>query len=96
MKKSNQMIKTTIYNQELIHGFYENLNVDSDTIKNSYTMINPTNTCVYLNRTFGWRQINVRKIFPEVINVRYGQRQATFTDFNLDCVTRNKETIDIA
>ena len=59
-------------------------------------MINPTNTCVHLNRTFGWRQINVRKIFPEVINMGYGQRQTIFTDFNLDFVTRNKKTIDLA
>ena len=26
----------------------------------------------------------------------YGQRQTIFTDFNLDCVTQNKETIDLA
>ena len=32
-KKSNQMIKTTLYNQKLIHEKYENLKVDSDTIK---------------------------------------------------------------
>ena len=57
-------------------------------------MSNPTNTCVYLNRTFRWCQINVRKIFPEVMS--YGQRQTIFTDFNLDCVTQNKETIDLA
>ena len=59
-------------------------------------MINPTDTCVYLKRTLGWRQISVRKIFPEVINVSYEQRQTIFNDFNLDCVTRNKETIDLA
>ena len=65
--------------------------VDSGTIKNSYVMINPMNTCVYLNRTFGSRQINVRKTFPEVINTGYGQRQTIFTHFNLDCVIRNKK-----
>ena len=27
------MIKTTLYNQKLIHEKYENLKVDSDTIK---------------------------------------------------------------
>ena len=43
----------------------------------NYTMINPTNTSVYLNRTLGWRHINV-------INVSYGQRQTILTDFNLD------------
>ena len=86
------MIKTTLYNQKVIHEKYQNLKVDSDTIKNSYSMINSTNTCVY----FEWRQINVRKIFPEVIDVSYGQRQTIFIDFNLDCVTRNKETIDLA
>ena len=59
-------------------------------------MINPTNTSVYLNRAFGWRQINAREIFPVVINLNCGQRQTIFTDFNLDCVTRNKETIDLA
>ena len=57
-------------------------------------MSNPTNTCVYLNRTFRWCQINVRKIFPEVMS--YGQRQTIFTDFNLNWVTQNKETIDLA
>ena len=57
------MIKTTLYNQKLIHEKYKNLKVDSDTIENSCTMTNPKNTCVYLNRTFGWRQINVKKIF---------------------------------
>ena len=64
MKKSNQIIKTTIYNQELIHGFYENLKVDSDTIKNSYSMINPTNTCVYLKRSDGDRSMS-GKYFPK-------------------------------
>ena len=59
-------------------------------------MINSINTSVYLNRTFGWRQINVKKIFPKVINVSYGQRQTISTDSNLDCVARNKETIDLA
>ena len=59
-------------------------------------MINPTNTSVYLDRAFGWRLINVRKIFFEVINVSCGQRQTILTDFNLDCVSRNKETIDLA
>ena len=54
-------------------------------------MINPTNTCVHLNRTFEWRQIIVRKIFPEVIDMGYGKRQTIFTDFNPDCVTRNKK-----
>ena len=91
------MIKTTLYNQKLIHEQTENSKVDSDTVKkNNYTMINPTNTSVYLNRAFGWRQINAREIFPEVINVSCGQRQTIFTDFNLDRVTRNKETIDLA
>ena len=69
--------------------------MDSNTIKNNYTMFNPTNTSVYLDRAFGWRQINVREIFFEVINVSYGQRQTILTDFNLDCVSRNKETIDL-
>ena len=43
------MIKTTLYNQILIHEKYENFKVDSDTIKNkpSCTLINPTNTCVF-------------------------------------------------
>ena len=43
------MIKTTLYNQKLIHEKYGNLKVDSDTIKkkNSCTLINPTNTCVF-------------------------------------------------
>ena len=59
-------------------------------------MINPRNTRVYLNRTFRWQQINVRQVFPEVINVIYGKRETIFTDFNLDCVTRNKETINLA
>ena len=89
------MIKTTLYNQKLIHKKYENLKVDLDTIKNSYSMIDPTNTSVYLNKRFGWQHINVRKIVPEVINASYGQRQTIFTDFNFDCVTRNKETIDL-
>ena len=31
-KKSNQIIKTTLYNQKLIHEKYENLKADSDTI----------------------------------------------------------------
>ena len=59
-------------------------------------MINPMNTCVHLNRTFRWRQFNVRKIFPEVINMGYAQRQTIFTDFNLDFITKNKNTIDLA
>ena len=41
------MIKTTLYNQKLIHEKYKNLKVDSDTIENSCTMTNPKNTCVY-------------------------------------------------
>ena len=45
------MIKITLYNQKLIHQKYENLKVDSDTIKKkkkkSCTLINPTNTCVF-------------------------------------------------
>ena len=65
---------------------YENLQVDSSTIKNNYPMINPTHTSVYLYRMFRWRQINVRKIFPQVINVSCGQRQTIFTDFNLNCI----------
>ena len=32
-KKSIKMVKTTLYNQKLIHEKYENLKVDSDTIK---------------------------------------------------------------
>ena len=59
----------------------------------NFTMINPTNTSVYLNRMLGWQQINVRKIFPEVINVSYGQWQTIFTDFNLDQVTRDKKLL---
>ena len=65
-KKSNKKIKATLYSQKLI---YEHI-----LIMINYTMINPTNTSVYLNRTLGWRQINVRKIFHEVTNVSYGQR----------------------
>ena len=57
--------------------------------------MNPTNTGIYLNRTFGWQLINVRKIFPEDINMSYGQRNGSL-DFNLDCVTQNKETNDLA
>ena len=57
--------------------------------------MNPINTGIYLNRTFGWQLINVRKIFPEDINVSYGQRNGSL-DFNLDCVTQNKETNDLA
>ena len=71
-KKSNKMIKTTLYNHKLIH---KNMNIKGRfryDKKNIYTIINPTNTCVYLNRTFGWPKINVRKIFPEVTNVSYG------------------------
>ena len=63
------MIKTALHNQKIIHEKYENSKVDSDTINNIYIMINPTNTCVYLNKTFEWRQINVREIFSEVIDV---------------------------
>ena len=33
---------------------------------------------------------NVRKVFPEVINMSYGQRQIIFTNINHDCVTQNK------
>ena len=65
-KKSNKKIKTTLYSQKLI---YEHI-----LIMINYTTINPTNTSVYLNRTLGWQQINVRKIFQEVNNVSYGQR----------------------
>ena len=63
------MIKTALCNQKIIHEKYENSKVDSDTTNNIYIMINPTNTCVYLNKTFGWRQINVREIFSEVVDV---------------------------
>ena len=35
-------------------------------------MTNPTDTTVYVSRTFGLRQINLRKIFLEVINVCCG------------------------
>ena len=70
-----------MYNQKLIHKKYETLKVDSDTIKNSYTITNPKNTCVYLNRMFGWQQINVMKKFPEVLNVSYEQKQTIFTDY---------------
>ena len=46
--------------------------------KKHYTKINSTNTVflnifVYLNGTFTWGQINIRKIFPEVINVSSGK-----------------------
>ena len=32
-KKLNKMIRTTLYNQKLLHEKYENLKVDSDTTK---------------------------------------------------------------
>ena len=71
------MIKPTLCNQKLIYEHIlsikknERLKVDSNTRKNSYTTINPTNTSVYLNEPLGLCQINIRKIFPEVINVSY-------------------------
>ena len=55
-------------------------------------MINSTETRIYLFRTFRWRLVNIRKIFPEVINVCYGKRRTVFIDFGLDCVTGNFKT----
>ena len=52
--------------------------------KKHYIKINATNTVllnigVYINRTYTWRQINIRKIFPEVINVSSGKRLFSLT-----------------
>ena len=61
-----------------------------------YTMINPANTFFYLTRTLGWRQINVGQENISQSHQRELWAKADFfTDFNLDCVTRNKETIDL-
>ena len=56
----------------------------------NYTLINPANTSVYFYRRLEWRQINVREIFFEGINVSYGQRLTVFTDCNLNSIPQNK------
>ena len=47
------------------------------------------NKDIYLTCAWGWWQINIRKMFTEVVNVCYRQRRTIFID--LDRVTRNKK-----
>ena len=51
-----------------------------------------TEICLFV--TLSRRQINISKIFPEVINVCYEQRGTFFTDFELDCIIVNVKSED--
>ena len=61
-----------------------------------YTMINPTNTFLF-NQDVRRRQNNVGQENISQSHLReLWTKVDFFTNFNLGCVTRNKETIDLA
>ena len=61
-------------------------------LKTTTMLISSRNTEVYLNNV-RVAKIIIWKIFPEVINLCYGQQEIIFTDSDLDCVIRNIKAV---